>query len=39
MNLEILTHTVLPKSIHGISPRKIMGDTEWNKIKKEKVIM
>ena len=36
MNLEILTHTVLPKSIHGISPRKIMGDSEWNKIKKEK---
>ena len=36
MNLEILTQTVLPKSIHGISPRKIMGDAEWNKIKKEK---
>lgn len=36
MNLEILTHTVLPKSIHGINPRKIMGDGEWNNVKKEK---
>lgn len=35
-NIKILTQTVLPKSIHNINPRTIMGTVAWNKIKKEK---
>lgn len=31
-----LTQSILPFSLHGINPRTIMGDQEWNKIKKQK---
>ena len=36
-NYEILAQTVLPKSLHGINPRTIMGQAKWNKLKKEKL--
>lgn len=34
--IKILAQSPLPKVIHGINPRNIMGDKAWNKIKKEK---
>ncbi len=36
MNIEILAQSILPLSIHGVNPRKIMGDYKWKQIKKEK---
>lgn len=38
MNFSILTQSPLPKSIHGINPRTIMGENAWNKLKKQKQI-
>ncbi len=35
-NVSILSHTILPVALHGKNPRTIMGETEWNKVKKEK---
>ena len=32
-SVEILTQTILPFSLHGINPRTIMGEAEWNKVK------
>ena len=32
-SVQILTQTILPLSLHGINPRTIMGDAEWEKIK------
>lgn len=36
-NYEILAQTVLPKSLHGINPRTIMGQAKWNKLRQEKL--
>lgn len=36
MNVEILTQSILPFSIYGVNPRKIMGEYRWKQIKKEK---
>jgi hypothetical protein len=35
-NVEILTQTILPYSIHGVNPRVIMGESAWRKIVAEK---
>ncbi len=32
-SVEILTQTILPFSLHGINPRTIMGEAEWDKVK------
>ena len=32
-SVEILTQTILPFSLHGINPRTIMGEKEWDKVK------
>lgn len=32
-SVEVLTQTILPFSLHGINPRTLMGEAEWNKIK------
>jgi len=35
-DVSLLSQTILPLSLHGVNPRKIMRTSEWNKIKKEK---
>ena len=37
-HIEVLTQTILPKSLHGINPRTIMGQAKWDKIKKAKLL-
>lgn len=35
-NISILAQPLLPYSLHGVNPRSIMGQTNWNKTKKAK---
>lgn len=32
-SVQILTQTILPFALHGVNPRTIMGEAEWNKVK------
>jgi len=34
-SVGVLTQTILPFSLHGVNPRTIMGEEEWQKVKKE----
>ncbi|EMF0044871.1 hypothetical protein ACG6P0_002365 [Enterococcus hirae] len=33
--IKVLTQPIVPMSLHYLTPRKIMGATKWNKLKKE----
>ena len=35
LNPKIITHPHIPKPLHGMNPRSILGDIWWNKTRKE----